>query len=205
MALRIGLEGRQIDDREFGDEVFQFGRDRPDQQLADEQRVPGQFGEDPRPDPVFRIGAAVEVLREQFLAARMRDEVLIEQVEVRPGELAVAIPPDGILGQRIDDGVLVLRRAAGVHAGLRADRTALHDVGLARRDRMFVELRRFQVPVDLGQILETEFVGAVSAVPHTRFLHERPPATDWPDPPWMPQSLEWRGWAEYSPLKASVL
>ena len=56
-----------------------------DQKLADEQRMPGQLGEDPRFYPVFRIGAAVEVLREQLLAAGMRDEVVIQQTGNWPG------------------------------------------------------------------------------------------------------------------------
>ncbi len=125
VALRVGLERRQIDDGELGDEIGELGALGTDQQLANEQRMPGQLGEDPRFDPVFRIGAAVEILREQLLAARMRDEVVVEQLEVRLAELAVAVPPDRALGQRIDDGMLVLGAAAGMDAGLGAERAAL--------------------------------------------------------------------------------
>ena len=44
--------------------------------------MPGKLGEDAGFYPVFRIGAAVEILREQRLAARMRDEIVVEQLEV---------------------------------------------------------------------------------------------------------------------------
>ena len=172
MALRVGLERGQIDDRQLGDEVLQFGRHRTDQELTDEQRMPGQFGENPGFYPVFRVGAAVEVLREQRLAARMRDEVVIEQLEVCRADLAVTVPPHRVLGQRIDDRVLVLGRAAGVDAGFRAQRAALDDRGLARRDGMLVKRGRGQIPMHRAQIFETEFIGAEGAVPQTRFLHE---------------------------------
>ncbi len=175
VALGIGLEGRQIDDGELGDEIFQLRLGRPDQQLPDEQRVPGVFGKDPGIDPVFRIGAAIEILGEQLLAAGVRDEILVEALEVLLADLAVALPPDRALGERVDDGVLVLRAAAGMDAGLRADRAALHDRGLAGRDGMLVERRRIEIPVDRSQVLESEFVGAVGAVPQSRFLHDQPP------------------------------
>ena len=58
------------------------GAHRTDQQLTNEQRMPGQLGEDAGFYPVFRVGAAVEILREQRLAARMRDEIVVEQLEV---------------------------------------------------------------------------------------------------------------------------
>ena len=40
--------------------------------------------EDPRPHPVARIGAAIEVLREKLLALGMREEVLQQRIEMRP-------------------------------------------------------------------------------------------------------------------------
>ena len=41
VALGIGLEARQVDDGELGQEVGKLGALGADQQLADEQRVPG--------------------------------------------------------------------------------------------------------------------------------------------------------------------
>src|SRR6185369_12976744 len=137
----------------------------------------GKLGEDAGFYPVVRIGAAIQILREQFPAARMRDEIVIEQLEVGLGDLAIAIPPDGVLGQRVDDGVLVLGRATGVHAGLRADRAALDQGGLPCCDGAFVERGRGQIPMYLAQALEAEFIGAVGAIPQARFLHESPSTT----------------------------
>ena len=150
-----------------------------DQQLADEERVPGKLGEDARLDPVVRIGAAIEILREQLLAARMRDEVFIQALEIGRRDLAVAFPPDRALGEIIDDGVLVLGRAAGMDAGLRAERAAFDHGGLAGRDGMLIEGRRGQIPMNRGEVLEAEFVGAVGCCssnpsPARNFLHSRP-------------------------------
>src|SRR5262245_31821514 len=137
--------------------------------------MPGKLGKDPRFYPVVRIGAAIEVLRVKRLAARMRDEVVVEPLEVFRRDLAVAAPPDRMLGQRINDRVLVLGGSAGMDTRFRAQRTALHEGGFAARDRVLVEQRRGVVPVDRLEVLEAKSIGAARAVPQTRFLHERPP------------------------------
>ena len=49
-----------------------------------------------------------------------------EEVELRRRDLAVAVPPHGVFGLRIDDGVLVLGAAADVLAGFGAERTRRH-------------------------------------------------------------------------------
>ena len=101
----------------------------------------------------------------------MGDEIGEQIVEVLLRHFPVAVPPHRILGERIDNGVLVLRRTAGVVAGLRAKRAAGDDRGLLGRNGMLIERGLEQIPVDRGKLLETEFIGPVSAVPHTRFLH----------------------------------
>src|SRR5262249_28612800 len=100
---------------------------RTNEQLANEQRVPGILGEYAGLDPVLGICAAIEILREKFLAFRVFEEVGKKIVEVLLRHLAIAIPPDGVFGQRVNDGVLVLRTAAGVVACLRAKRAARDD------------------------------------------------------------------------------
>ena len=82
MTLRIGLEARQVDDGEFGNEarkLWQFGAD---QKLADEQRVPGELGEDAGLDGEFAVGAAIEVLRVERLAFGVGDEILAQRLEL---------------------------------------------------------------------------------------------------------------------------
>src|SRR5262249_33077449 len=49
------------------------------------------------------------------------------------------------------------------------------DRGFVRGDRVLIEYRRGVIPMDGFEVFEAESVGAVSAVPQTRFLHERPP------------------------------
>ena len=171
VPLGVRLERRQIDDGEFGHELGEFVALGADQQLPDEQRVPGEFREHARPDPVFRIGAAVQILHEQFHALGMRLKIGEQIVEVLLRHFAVAVPPHRILGERIDNGVLVLRAAAGVVTGLGAERAAFDQRGFTSRDGMLVERRFGQVPAHRRQILETEFIGAIGAVSHTRFLH----------------------------------
>jgi hypothetical protein len=69
--------------------------------------------------------------------------------------------------------MLVLRAAAGVVTGFGAKRSARHDRSFSGRNGMLVEQRLGEVPVNCGEILEAEFVSAVSAVPHTLLLHPK--------------------------------
>ena len=171
MTVRVGLERRQIDDGEFGHEVFELRSDRADQQLPDEQRMPCILGVDPGLDPVFRISAAVEVLGVELLATGVLDEVVVQQHELRLGHLAVAVPPDRMFGLCIDDGVLVLGRAAGVDPGLGAKRAACDNGSLAVADGMLVKRGFGQVPVNRGEIVEAELVGTECGVTQTGFFH----------------------------------
>ena len=56
----IGAEGRQVDDRHLRHEIRQGGTIRADQQIADEQGMPGKFSDDARVQSVLFIGAADE-------------------------------------------------------------------------------------------------------------------------------------------------
>ena len=144
---------------------------RTDQKLTDKQGVPGEFGEDPRLDAVFGIGAAVEVLREQRLALGVRAEILEQIIEMLPALLAVTVPPHCVFGRRIDYCMLVLGRSAGVMAGFGAQRAAVDDGSLAVADSVFVQRRRGQIPVYAGEILEAELIRPVGGISETRFLH----------------------------------
>ena len=171
VALGVGLERREVEDGEFGNETGELGLLGADQQLADEERVPGEFGINAGLDPVFRVGAAIEVLREEFFAFGMLDEVGKQIVEVLFRHFAIAVPPNRIAGEIVDDGMLILRATAGVMAGLGAKRAACDQRRFARRDRVLIKCRLGQVPAYLGQIFEAEFVGAIGAVPYTLLLH----------------------------------
>ena len=88
--------------------------------------MPGELGEDAGLDAVLRIGAAIEVLCEKGFALGMGDKIVEQIVELFFALFAVAVPPHRILGRRIDDGMFVLGRAAGVMAGFGAECAALH-------------------------------------------------------------------------------
>ena len=173
MTLGVRLERRQIDDGEFGREGGQFSQFRTDQKLADEQRVPGIFGEDADLDAIGRIGAAVEVLREQLLAFAVRAEVGEHRGEVVLRHLAVAFPPQDVMRQIVVDRVLVLRRAAGVMAGEGRQGAALDDGRFLGGNRMLVQRGLGQIPVNLGEIFQTEFVRAIGTVAHTSLNHQK--------------------------------
>jgi len=174
VPLGIGLEGGKVNDGQLGNKIFEFRRGGANQELADEQRMPGQLGIDPRLDPKLRMGAAVEVLSIEHLAARVRKEILVQQLELLGRDLAIALPPDGLFGQRIANRVLVLGRAPGMHAGLGAQRSCLHDRRFAIPDRVLIERRLREVPVNAGQLLKAELVSAMGAVAQTCFLHDPP-------------------------------
>ena len=173
MAGRIGLEGRQVDDGEVGHVIGKLALLGADQQVADEQRMPGIFREDPGLDPVGRIGAAVEVLREQLLALGMGEEVLQQGVEMAGRDGAVVVPPDGAFRGLVAHHELVLGRAARMHAGLGQKRAALHELGLAPGQGLLVERGRLEIPVDPLEVAEAGGLGALRAVEDADIFHGR--------------------------------
>ena len=60
-------------------------------------------------------------------------------------------------------------------SGLGTERAAGDNGRLAITNGMLVERGFGQIPVNRGEIFEAEFIGAVRAVPRTRFLHSIPP------------------------------
>jgi hypothetical protein len=58
-------------------------------------------------------------------------------------------------------------------SGEGAKRATRDNRSLAGADRVLVQRRFSQIPMDRGQIFEAELIGAASAVPHTRFLHAK--------------------------------
>src|SRR4029077_3374017 len=115
------------------------------------------------------------------LAFGVLEEVLIERLELLRGDRLVAGPPHVLVGDRIANGELVLRAAAGEHTGVGAQRAIGGQRGLIGTQRVRIELWRAEIPVHACEFFETEFVGAEGTVMHTRLLHQKPPKT--PSPP----------------------
>ena len=94
------------------------------------------------------VGAADQVLDEEILAGRMRQEVGEQRVELRRRHRLVVVPPDMRLGVLVADDELVLGRAAGVLAGLGDQRAMGGQPGFAAADRLFAERCRTEIIAD---------------------------------------------------------
>ena len=82
--------------------------------------------------------------------AQPRGDLVAQPLEALLGDLGVDVaPPDSRLGARLADDELVLRRAAGVLAGVDDERTALGEARVAARERVLVELRGRRMPEDV--------------------------------------------------------
>ncbi len=112
----------------------------PDQKIADEQRMPGIFGDDPHRQVLRTVGAADEVLHEQVATGGMGDEVGMERLECLRLHRAVVVPPDVRRRGVVADDELVLRRAAGVLAGVGDERAAGAQSSLAAQNRFAIKL-----------------------------------------------------------------
>jgi hypothetical protein len=72
----------------------------------------------------------------------------------------VVVPPHKLFGVRVAHHELVLGAASGMHARV-GDKGAMRgDLGLIPLQRVLVELRRAEVPVDRSKITETKAVRA---------------------------------------------
>ena len=134
---------------------------RADQKIANEERVPGVLGEDARLDAKGRVSAAVEVLGEQRFCLRMGKEIGEQRIEMLWRNRVVVVPPDDWIGIGVADDELVFRAAAGVNAGVGDQRSMRGNVGLVALESMLIKLWRAEIPIDAGQIPETEMVGAI--------------------------------------------
>ena len=123
---------------------------RVDEHRPREERVVGVVRDDADRDPLLRVGAGERVDDVEVVAAAdVRGHLLAQPLEVLLRDLGVDVaPPDPLLRAGLPDDELVLRRAAGVLAGVDGERAALGEPGLAARERVRVELRRRRVPVD---------------------------------------------------------
>ena len=113
---RVGLEVRRVEHREAGAEVRQLGRDRADEHVAHEQRVPGVRRDEADRQAVRRVGAAEEVLHEQLARVEVGADILVQPVERLGLEPGVLLPPDPVGATGLFDDELVLGGAAGVRA-----------------------------------------------------------------------------------------
>ena len=143
VVLRVGLEPRRVQDERLRLEVAQLLLGRVDEHRLREERVVRVVGDDADGDPVLRVGAGERVDDVEVALAEVRGDLLAQPVELLLGDLGVDVaPPDPVLRARLADDELVLRRAAGVLAGVDRERAALGQPSLAALERVRVEQRR---------------------------------------------------------------
>ena len=114
--------------------------------------MPGELRHHARRQGEFLVGAADQVLHEDIPALGVLDEVAKERVEMLRRHRLVVVPPDMGPGIGVTDNELVLRRPAGVLAGLGHQRTVSGKLGLAAADRFLVEFRLVEVVVNGGKV-----------------------------------------------------
>ncbi len=137
-----------------------------DEHRAREERVPREFGDDADGQAVARVGARVGVLHEEVAPRRVLHHAVAQRVEFFLRELLVDLAPeDLVLGRRLADDGLVLGRAPGVLARVHHDRAVRRVQPLAAPRDLLVQLRRVQIPVDVGRRLDAERVQPHVAVP----------------------------------------
>src|ERR1700677_5097103 len=90
----------------------------------------------------------------------MGEKVSEEHVEMLDRHRIVVLPPDRGLGVRVAHDELILRAASGMRARVGDEGPMRGDTRFIALQRVLVELRRAEIPVDLGKISEAETVRA---------------------------------------------
>src|SRR5262249_29220397 len=112
----------------------------PDQQMADEQRMPGKFADDSHREAMSGISTAIKVLHIKMLVLGMGQHVAPECGEMFSRYGFVAVPPDRRLALLVAPDEFVVGRAARLAAGRHDERTALGHPSLAAAQRFLIEL-----------------------------------------------------------------
>ena len=166
--MKIG----RLDDGPFRLEVgVVLGRGL-DEHVAGEQAVPGIFGNDPDRQAVGRVGAAIAILNECFLALEVIHHAGVDDIElVGADRLIDRTPPDVVLDRVVLDHEFILGRAAGIFAGLGDKRAIDRQLAFAAAQAGFVELRGTLIPVERTHAREAMIVYAKAAFVRSELIH----------------------------------
>ena len=115
---------------------------------------------------MIEVGAAEQLLHEDFLAGHVGLEILPQSVELLRRHGGIVVPPDLVLGLGIADGELVLGGAAGMGAGLDHERAALGDFTFTAPDGFLVETRFVPVEIHGTRANTQRFQPAVAGLRH---------------------------------------
>jgi len=145
---RIRLEIGGMQHSEAGPELRQLRRQRPDEHVAHEERVPGVRGDEAHRKPVGRVGPAEQILHEHLARVEVRADVLVQPLERHRVQPGVLLPPDAVARAGLLDHELVLGRPAGVGRGDRGERASVAQGALPPPERVLQQRRGGQVRVD---------------------------------------------------------
>ncbi len=137
-----------------GSKLLQFFRGGADQQLMHEQRVPGIFGDHPHADTMGEIGAAEQILGEQFAALGMGHHVGIAGRRNAPGSCGLLLSHHTWSFGVRRRAPRTCRRPSGRCAGRcsTTSGTVLGDMAFAAPHRFFIERRRAEIQIHAFQI-----------------------------------------------------
>ncbi len=172
VADRVALEARQVDDGHCRHEGFKLAAVWANQQVSDEQRMPGEFGIDAHVDPLVVVRAAAKILGEKLHSPGVFNHVGVERLESVLAHFAVIVPPDRMVGGRVAHDEFVLGRASRVGAGVDRKRAAGGDSAFAASDCIFVKFGLAGVEMNAGQFLEACRIRADGRVPNAFFYHD---------------------------------
>src|SRR5207237_2747595 len=138
---------------------------RLDEERLREQRMPRAVGDDADAEAVGRVGACEGVDDVEVVVLEVGDELVAQATELRLLERLVdAPPPDPALRSGLADDELVLRRAAGVAAGVDDERPALGKPALAAEEGVRIEEGGGRLPVDAAGRVDAVLFEAVRVV-----------------------------------------
>ena len=133
--------------------------------------MPGVFAEHARAQAQPRIRPGVKILSEQRLRSGMGDEVGEEGVEMLDRHRIVVVPPHDRLGVGVAHHELVLGAASSMRPGVGDQSPMRGDMRFVTLQRLLIELRRAEVPVDGCKIAKAEPVPAEVDVVRTVLDH----------------------------------
>ena len=138
----ITFDRRGVEDERLRLEVGELLLARLDEERLRKERMPGAVGDHAEREPVFRIGAREGVHDVDVVTLEMTEDLVAQTLEAILVEILVDLAPgDPLLAARLPDDVLVVRRAAGVHAGVDDERPALRKLSIPPLQRVHVEKR----------------------------------------------------------------
>ena len=158
VACRVGRHRRDVDHGELrGVAAARRACRLLQEHRAREQAVPRPLGDDAYGKSIRGIGPREAVLNVQDLVVEGLHDLVVQRVEPLRVDRTVDLPPPDVRGGgRLVDEELVVRRPPGVRRRQADQRAGLGDHALAVANRLFVQRRGTEIPVQMARPYEVE-------------------------------------------------